>query len=105
MGRLGDNNNDDVEEAIIEHIEARTQQQAQAVQQQAAGGAQPDHLLAVCLYFLGHHLKERDLDFMARLHKLVPVIPLIASATCLTPSEREEYQSRIRARMQDGDAR
>lgn len=52
-----------------------------------------------CLYFIrptGHSLKPLDIEIMKRLSTRVNLIPVIAKADTLSPSELEQFKIRIR---------
>uniref|UniRef100_A0A4W5LKL6 Septin 5a n=1 Tax=Hucho hucho TaxID=62062 RepID=A0A4W5LKL6_9TELE len=56
-----------------------------------------DNRVHCCLYFIppfGHGLRPVDVEFMKALHEKVNVVPLIAKADCLTPSEIKKLKDR-----------
>lgn len=54
------------------------------------------HMYDACIYFIGpHQLKPRDLKFMSSISKVVPVIPVIAKADCMTSEERHTFRELI----------
>lgn len=54
------------------------------------------HMYDACIYFIGpHQLKPRDLKLMGSISKVVPVIPVIAKADCMTPEERQKFRDHI----------
>ncbi|PWA19662.1 hypothetical protein CCH79_00007026, partial [Gambusia affinis] len=58
-----------------------------------------DNRVHCCLYFIppfGHGLRPVDVEFMKALHEKVNIIPLIAKADCLTPTEIKKLKDRIR---------
>uniref|UniRef100_A0A674D6E5 Septin n=1 Tax=Salmo trutta TaxID=8032 RepID=A0A674D6E5_SALTR len=58
-----------------------------------------DNRVHCCLYFIppfGHGLRPVDVEFMKALHEKVNVVPLIAKADCLTPSEIKKFKDRVR---------
>ncbi|XP_034048967.1 septin 5b [Thalassophryne amazonica] len=58
-----------------------------------------DNRVHCCLYFIppfGHGLRPIDIEFMKTLQDKVNVIPLIAKADCLTPSEIKKLKDRLR---------
>uniref|UniRef100_A0A0N4ZH99 Septin n=1 Tax=Parastrongyloides trichosuri TaxID=131310 RepID=A0A0N4ZH99_PARTI len=58
----------------------------------------PDERVHLCLYFItptGHSLKEIDIKFMKNLHDKVNIIPLIAKADTLTPSEMARFKQNV----------
>ncbi|XP_062503942.1 septin-1-like isoform X2 [Corticium candelabrum] len=57
-----------------------------------------DNRVHCCLYFIsptGHGLKPLDIEFMKQLHDKVNVIPVIAKADTLTPSEVKTLKKRV----------
>ncbi|KAM7392346.1 hypothetical protein PAMA_007456 [Pampus argenteus] len=57
-----------------------------------------DNRVHCCLYFIppfGHGLRPVDTEFMKALQDKVNVVPLIAKADCLTPSEIKKLKERI----------
>eukprot|EP00731_Ephydatia_muelleri_P023638 Em0015g1221a len=57
-----------------------------------------DHRVHCCLYFVnpcGHGLKPLDIAFMKQLHHLVNIVPVIAKADTLTPTEVRTLKTRI----------
>ncbi len=58
------------------------------------------HMYDACIYFISpHQLKPRDLKFMASISKVVPVIPVIAKADCMTTEERQSFRNHINASL------
>ncbi|KAL1787995.1 septin-5 isoform X2 [Sigmodon hispidus] len=58
-----------------------------------------DNRVHCCLYFIspfGHGLRPVDVGFMKALHEKVNIVPLIAKADCLVPSEIRKLKDRIR---------
>ncbi|KFO34829.1 Septin-5 [Fukomys damarensis] len=58
-----------------------------------------DNRVHCCLYFIspfGHGLRPVDVGFMKALHEKVNIVPLIAKADCLVPSETRKLKERIR---------
>ncbi|KAK9532153.1 hypothetical protein VZT92_009553 [Zoarces viviparus] len=58
-----------------------------------------DNRVHCCLYFIppfGHGLRPVDIEFMKALQEKVNVVPLIAKADCLTPSEIKKLKERLR---------
>ncbi|XP_018874142.1 septin-5 isoform X3 [Gorilla gorilla gorilla] len=58
-----------------------------------------DNRVHCCLYFIspfGHGLRPVDVGFMKALHEKVNIVPLIAKADCLVPSEIRKLKERIR---------
>ena len=59
------------------------------------------HMYDACIYFISpHQLRPRDLKFMSAISKVVPVIPIIAKADCMTDEERHTFRSHIHASLQ-----
>ncbi|KAK2818625.1 hypothetical protein Q5P01_024186 [Channa striata] len=58
-----------------------------------------DNRVHCCLYFIppfGHGLRPVDIEFMKALQEKVNVVPLIAKADCLTPSEIKKLKDQLR---------
>ncbi|XP_063147112.1 septin-4-like [Candoia aspera] len=58
-----------------------------------------DNRVHCCLYFIspfGHGLRPLDIEFMKALHQRVNVVPVLAKADTLMPSEVERMKSKIR---------
>ncbi|KAJ7309682.1 hypothetical protein JRQ81_007741 [Phrynocephalus forsythii] len=58
-----------------------------------------DNRVHCCFYFIspfGHGLRPVDVEFMKALHEKVNIVPLIAKADCLIPSEIKKLKERIR---------
>nr|XP_046231065.1 septin 5b isoform X3 [Scatophagus argus]XP_046231066.1 septin 5b isoform X3 [Scatophagus argus]XP_046231067.1 septin 5b isoform X3 [Scatophagus argus]XP_046231068.1 septin 5b isoform X3 [Scatophagus argus] len=58
-----------------------------------------DNRVHCCLYFIppfGHGLRPVDIEFMKALQDKVNVVPLIAKADCLTPTEIKKLKERLR---------
>ncbi|NXB70524.1 SEPT5 protein, partial [Donacobius atricapilla] len=58
-----------------------------------------DNRVHCCLYFIspfGHGLRPVDVEFMKALHEKVNIVPLIAKADCLIPSEIRKLKERVR---------
>jgi len=58
-----------------------------------------DMRVHACLYFIrptGHTLKPLDIEIMKRLGSRVNLIPVIAKADTLTPSDLEQFKRRVR---------
>jgi len=50
----------------------------------------------VILHVVPHRLKPLDIEFMKQLHELVNIVPVIAKADTLTPSEVQTLKKRVR---------
>ncbi|KZW03150.1 Septin [Exidia glandulosa HHB12029] len=69
-------------------------------EQQPQRGEKTDLRVHACLYFIratGHTLKPLDIEIMKRLGTRVNLIPVIAKADTLTPSDLANFKERIRA--------
>jgi septin family protein len=65
-----------------------------------AYGADPR--VDVCLYFIPpHRLKEIDVEFMSRLAKEVPLIPIIAKADSMTDGELHQFKQLVQKQCND----
>lgn len=59
------------------------------------------HMYDACIYFISpHQLKPRDLKFMASISKVVPVIPIIAKADCMSAEERQSFRNHINSALE-----
>ena len=57
-----------------------------------------DSRVHCCFYFIaptGHTLKALDLITMKRLHTKVNIVPIIAKADTITPSEMQKFKTRV----------
>ena len=62
-----------------------------------------DTRIDVCLYLLPPHtLHEVDLEFMGRLCRVVPVIPVLAKADAMTSEELAEFRGRVASMFERG---
>lgn len=62
-----------------------------------------DNRVHCCLYFIspfGHGLRPVDVAFMKALHEKVNIVPLIAKADCLVPSEIRKLKDRVREEIE-----
>lgn len=62
-----------------------------------------DNRVHCCLYFIppfGHGLRPVDIEFMKILQDKVNVVPLIAKADCLTPTEIKKFKERLREEIE-----
>ncbi|XP_018095620.1 septin 5 S homeolog isoform X3 [Xenopus laevis] len=62
-----------------------------------------DNRVHCCLYFIspfGHGLRPVDVAVMKALHEKVNIVPLIAKADCLIPSEIRKLKDRIREEIE-----
>ena len=51
-----------------------------------------------CLFFLnhtGHGVKNRDMELLKRLHKLVTIIPIIGKADTCTKQEMDIFKQQV----------
>jgi septin family protein len=59
------------------------------------------HSITACLYFLPpHRTKKIDLVLMAAVSQLVPIIPVIAKADCMTDRELAHYRMEVQSMLQ-----
>ncbi|KAF6251735.1 Septin-domain-containing protein [Scenedesmus sp. NREL 46B-D3] len=57
--------------------------------------------ITACLYFIPpHRTKKIDLVLMAAVSQLVPIIPVIAKADCMTESELAQYRLEVQSMLQ-----
>ncbi|KAJ3262010.1 hypothetical protein HK103_003853 [Boothiomyces macroporosus] len=96
---FGDNiNNEGSFSEILKYIEA---QYDEILAQESRIKRNPkfqDNRVHVVLYFIqptGHALREMDIEFMRRLSPRVNLIPVIAKADSMTPSELALFKQRI----------
>lgn len=57
-----------------------------------------DNRVHCCLYFIppfGHGLRQLDVEYMKRLHQKVNIVPIIAKADTLTPTEVRNLKDKI----------
>ncbi|XP_066459590.1 septin-5 isoform X5 [Eleutherodactylus coqui] len=62
-----------------------------------------DNRVHCCLYFIspfGHGLRPVDVAFMKALHEKVNIVPLIAKADCLVPTEIRKLKDRVREEIE-----
>uniref|UniRef100_A0A3Q3IW23 Septin-type G domain-containing protein n=1 Tax=Monopterus albus TaxID=43700 RepID=A0A3Q3IW23_MONAL len=62
-----------------------------------------DSRVHCCLYFIppfGHGLRPVDIEFMKALQDKVNVVPLVAKADCLTPTEIRKLKDRLREEIE-----
>ncbi|KAM9823203.1 septin 5a isoform X1 [Syngnathus typhle] len=91
-------NNNECWKAITDYIEQQFEQYFRDESGLNRKNIQ-DNRVHCCLYFIppfGHGLRPVDVEFMKALHEKVNIIPLIAKADCLTPSEIKKLKDRIR---------
>ncbi|KAK2537594.1 hypothetical protein Q9233_002898 [Columba guinea] len=58
-----------------------------------------DNRVHCCIYFIspfGHGLRPLDVEFMRALHQRVNIVPVLAKADTLTPTEVERMKNKIR---------
>jgi len=86
----------DTMENVIDHIQSRSLRCLE--NEQDARRLGPMHKIAdprvdVCLYFISpHRIKSIDVDFMAKLSKFVPVLPILAKADAMTKPELRAFR-------------
>lgn len=93
-------NNENAWEPILQTIEARFDSFLEQENRMSRNKI-VDNRVHALLYFIqptGHGLKALDLEFLARVHKHVNVIPVIAKSDTVDPFELPDYKRRI---MQD----
>uniref|UniRef100_A0A671WZX3 Septin-type G domain-containing protein n=1 Tax=Sparus aurata TaxID=8175 RepID=A0A671WZX3_SPAAU len=62
-----------------------------------------DNRVHCCLYFIspfGHGLRPLDVEFMKALHEKVNIVPILAKADTLTPSEVKKKKFKIREEIE-----
>ncbi|KAF0030474.1 hypothetical protein F2P81_017205 [Scophthalmus maximus] len=62
-----------------------------------------DNRVHCCLYFIspfGHGLRPLDVEFMKALHEKVNIVPVLAKADTLTPSEIEKKKIKMREEIE-----
>ncbi|MEQ2239376.1 Septin-4 [Ilyodon furcidens] len=62
-----------------------------------------DNRVHCCLYFIspfGHGLRPLDVEFMKALHEKVNIVPILAKADTLTPSEVKKKKIKIREEIE-----
>nr|XP_009676505.1 PREDICTED: septin-4 [Struthio camelus australis] len=62
-----------------------------------------DNRVHCCIYFIspfGHGLRPLDVEFMRALHQRVNIVPVLAKADTLTPSEVERKKNKIREEIE-----
>ncbi|MBN3289807.1 SEPT4 protein, partial [Polypterus senegalus] len=62
-----------------------------------------DNRVHCCLYFIspfGHGLRPLDVEFMRALHEKVNIVPILAKADTLTPSEVKKKKMKIREEIE-----
>ncbi|XP_038058702.1 septin-5-like isoform X3 [Patiria miniata] len=65
-----------------------------------------DNRVHCCLYFIspyGHGLRPIDVGFMQRLHDKVNIVPVLAKADCLTPTEVRTLKERVMREIREQD--
>ncbi|XP_036380076.1 septin-5-like isoform X2 [Megalops cyprinoides] len=65
-----------------------------------------DNRVHCCLYFIspfGHGLRPVDVEFMRALHEKVNIVPLLAKADSLTPSEIQKKKTKILEEIEQFD--
>ncbi|WFD02077.1 Cell division control protein 3 [Malassezia obtusa] len=93
-------NNENAWEPVLQTIEARFDSYLEQENRMNRSKI-VDNRVHALLYFVqptGHALKALDLEFLARVHKHVNVIPVIAKSDIVDPHDLQRYKQRI---MQD----
>ena len=81
-----------VEQRFMEHKRA-----SDAANRSMAALDGCDQLVHCCLYFIApHRIKPVDLMFMKKLHKMVPIIPIIAKSDTMTTDEKMNFKEEVR---------
>ncbi|CAB3359685.1 Hypothetical predicted protein [Cloeon dipterum] len=65
-----------------------------------------DNRIHCCLYFIppyGHGLRQLDVEFMKRLQNKVNLVPVIAKADTLTPTELKRLKDRVIADLEENN--
>ncbi|XP_065343934.1 septin-2 isoform X2 [Cloeon dipterum] len=65
-----------------------------------------DNRIHCCLYFIppyGHGLRQLDVEFMKRLQNKVNLVPVIAKADTLTPTELKRLKERVIADLEENN--
>ncbi|EEQ39918.1 putative cell division control protein [Clavispora lusitaniae] len=91
-------NNQDSWAPIIDFIDDQHESYMKQ-EKQPQRESKKDLRVHACLYFIrptGHSLKPLDIEIMRRLSTRVNLIPVIAKADTLAPSELDTFKSRIR---------
>jgi len=85
-----------VEQRFMEHKRA-----SDAANRSMAALDGCDQLVHCCLYFIApHRIKPVDLMFMKKLHKMVPIIPIIAKSDTMTTDEKMNFKEEVRKELQ-----
>lgn len=59
-----------------------------------------NELVHLCLFFISPHMMKRaDVELMKRLHRLVPLVVVIAKADTMTADETRDYKTRVCAQL------
>lgn len=85
---------------IVDHVQARHLKCLEAEQDARRLGPMhkaPDPRVDVCLYFISpHRIKSIDVEFMAKLAGVVPVLPVLSKADCMTKDELKAFRKTVR---------
>ncbi|KAL4401611.1 Cell division control protein 3 [Malassezia pachydermatis] len=90
-------NNENAWEPILQTIRARFDAYLEQ-ENRTSRSKIVDNRVHALLYFIqptGHALRQIDLEFLTRLHKLVNVIPIIAKSDTVAESDMQTYKQRI----------
>ncbi|WFC97969.1 Cell division control protein 3 [Malassezia yamatoensis] len=90
-------NNENAWDPILQTIEARFDSYLEQENRMNRSKI-VDNRVHALLYFIqptGHALKALDLEFLARVHKHVNVIPVIAKSDTVDPQDLQRYKQRI----------
>lgn len=94
----------DTMDNVIDHIVSRSLRCLE--NEQDARRLGPMHKIAdprvdVCLYFISpHRIKSIDVDFMTKLSKVVPVLPILAKADSMTKPELRSFRKVVRESLE-----
>jgi len=57
-------------------------------------------LVHACLFFIGpHRMKRDDIELMRQLHKLVPLVVVVAKSDTMTVEETRDYKKTVKAKL------
>lgn len=90
----------DTMDNVVDHVMSRSLKCLE--NEQDARRLGPMHKIAdprvdVCLYFISpHRIKSADVEFMAKLSAVVPVLPILAKADSMTKPELKTFRKTVR---------
>lgn len=92
---------------ILEHVQGRHLKCLEAEQDARRLGPMhktPDPRVDVCLYFISpHRCKSIDVEFIAKISGVAPVVPVLAKADCMTKDELKSFRKTVRETLQTAD--